>query len=365
MKFTTQAGDFLECLKAAHARCRGTSIEILRHILFEVEGQILTMTGHDMSASCEAYLDVDSPQGGSCAVPGDAIVRLVASLPKASHVTMERDGNQITLKSGKSRYKIPVLKSDDFPGALTCENGASIELSAEDVETLFGRTRQALDQKDARPFGQGLYLHMADGHLCTSGISLYHFARLQVVSKLPELVGVIIPLAAVDEIAKVCKAGGRLTVSERTIAAEANGRRFCSKLIEEKYPDYARLLPQLVSAYVDIDREETLAAVRRLTSIAEPTSVIDLSLGDGEIILSLSGIGEGIESVQCSCETKIDMLVSITAHRFIEMLEMPKGEVLQIHFTKGCMQIRIHDPSDPSFILVESTRIPRGYRAAA
>lgn len=367
MKFTTPAGDFLECLKSTHSRCKGTAIEILRHIRFDVEGQQLTMTGHDMSASCEAYLGVDDPRDGSCAVPGDAIVRLVGSLPRSAHITVELDGQQITVKSGKSRYKLPVLKAVDFPDALVCDGKATVELSAEDVETLFGRARQALDQKDARPFGQGLYLHTADGGLCTAGISLFHFARLKATAKFPELSGVIVPLAAVDEIAKLCKDGGYLTVSSNTIAVEAKGRRFCSKLIECEYPDYQRPLPKLVETYVDIDRAETLAAVRRLTSVSETNSVIDLSVGDGEIILSISGLtGEGIESVQCSSETKIgDVLVSIAAQRFIEMLEMPKGEVLQLHFTKGSMLVRIHDPSDPTFILVESTRIPKGYRAAA
>jgi DNA polymerase-3 subunit beta len=367
MKFTTAAGDFLECLKSAHARCRSSAVEILRHIRFDVKGQQLTMTGHDMSASCEAYLGVDAPEDGSCAVPGDAIVRLVGSLPREAHLTIELSGQQINVKSGKSRYKIPVLKSDDFPEALTCESRATVELSAKDVETLFGRTRQALDQKDSRPFGQGLYLHMADGGLCTSGISLFHFARLKATATMPELSGCIIPLAAVDEIAKVCKDGGHMTVSDRTIAVEANGRRFCSKLIDSEYPEYSRLLPQLVENYVDIDRVETLAAVRRLTSVSEANSVIDLTVGDHEIILSIAGLpGEGIESVQCSSETKIEnVLVSIAAQRFIEMLEMPTGEVLQLHFNKGSMLVRIHDPSDPTFILVESTRIPKGYRAAA
>lgn len=365
MKFTTPAGDFLECLKSVHARAKGNAVEILNHIRFDVEGAQLTMTGHDMAASCEAYLGVDDPTDGSCAVPADAIVRLIGSLPKGGHVVIERDGPLITVKSGRSRYKLPVLLSDNFPAALPCDNGETVHLSADDIETLFGRTRQALDPRDSRPFGQGLYLHFADGHLCASGISLYHFARLQVAAKLHKLAGVIVPLAAVDEIAKVCKAGGYLTVSDKTIAVEANGRRFCSKLIESKYPDYATRLPQIGATYVDIDRQETLSAVRRLSSIAESASCIDLTVGDGEIVLSLSGVGEGIETVQCSSEVKVDGFVSIAVERFVEMLEIPKGEVLQLHFTKGSMAVRIHDPSDPTLILVESTRIPKNYRAAA
>jgi DNA polymerase-3 subunit beta len=365
VKFTTPAGDFLECLRSVHGRAKGQTIEILKHIRFDVVGAQLTMTGHDMSASCEAYLGVDDPADGSCAVPAQAIVQLIGSLPKSGHVIVERDGLQITIKSGRSRYKLPILEAGNFPEALACDSDATVQLSAEDVETLFGRARQALDPRDSRPFGQGLYLHMADGHLCTSGISLYHFARVQVEPKLAKLTGVIVPLDAVDEIARLCKAGGYLTVSDRTIAVEANGRRFCSKLIEGRYPDYASRLPQLSTTYVDIDRAETLAAVRRLTSIAEAASVIDLTVGDGEIVLALSGMGEGIETVQCSSETKVDGFVSIAAQRFIEMLEIPRGEVLQLHFTKGSMAVRIHDPADATLILVESTRIPKSYRAAA
>lgn len=366
MKFTTPANDFLEALKIVQARCRGASIEILRHIRFDVAAQQLTMTGHDMNASCEAYLGVDDPEDGSCAVPGDAIVRLVGSLPKAAHLTIERVGQQIAIKSGKSRYKIPVLGIEGFPEALACDGGQAIELSGEQIGILFGRTRLALDPRDTRAFGQGLYLHMADGHLCTCGISLFHFARLQVDARISELAGVNIPLSAVDEIAKIGKDGGYLTVSERSVAIEAKGRRFCSKLIEEKYPsEYAKRLPGLAAAYVDVDREELLAAVRRLTSIAETASVIDMGIGDGEIVLSMSGLGEGIETVHCSFEGKVEGFVSIAAQRCIEMLEMPKGEVIQLHFTKGSMAVRIHDPSDPTFILVESTRIPKGHKVAA
>lgn len=366
MKFTTPAGDFLECLKSVASRAKsGSSIEILKHLRFDVEDAQLTMTGHDMSASCEAYLGVDDPADGSCAVPADAIVRLIGSLPKASHVTVERDGPQITVKSGRSRYKLPILRAEDFPEALACTSTASVELSADDVQALFGRSRQALDPRDARPFGQGLYLHMADGALCTSGISLFHFVRHRVAATMPELAGVIVPLAAVDEIAKIAKGGGHFSVSSNTIAVEANGRRFCSKLIEERYPDYDTRLPKIGETYADIDREEALAAVRRLTSIAMPDSTINVAVGEGEITLSLAGACEGVEIIQCSADVKIDATVSIAAQRFIELLEMPKGETLQVHFTKGSMAVRIHDPSDPTAIFVESTRIPQGYRAAA
>ena len=115
MKFTIPAGAFLDGLKSVQARAKSNSLDLLKHIRFDVVGSQLTLLGHDQSSSSEAYLDVEASKDGSCAVPGDAIVRLVSSLPRVAHIVIERDEHQITIKTGRSRYKLPILSADDFP----------------------------------------------------------------------------------------------------------------------------------------------------------------------------------------------------------------------------------------------------------
>lgn len=358
MKFTIEAATLLDGLKSIHARTKSNAqaAEILKHISFTVSGASLTLLGHDQSSSSEATLQVDSPSDGTCAVPSESIVRLIGSLPKEAHVTIEQDGTIITVKSGRSRYKIPVLVIDNFPGPLPCEDGVTVELSSDDVIQLFKRPLVALDPKDTRAWGQGVYLHAVDGILCSCAISLFHFARYSTVVRCPELSGVIVPAAAIEEISKL--GAGKLTISERSIAYEIDGRRYCSKLIDSKFPDYPRVLPSLSDNYVDIDRDEMLAAVRRLTSVAAPDSVIDLNFGDCEITASLSGICDGVETIQCSGQVKA--FLSVAAHKLVEMLEMPKGETLQFHTYGRKTAFRLHDPSETASIFVEATRIPKG-----
>ncbi len=364
MKLTTEAGKLLEALKAVAPRARGNSSEILRHIRFDVVGAELRLTAHDGSSSSEAILAVDADGDWTCAVPADAIVRLAGALPAPAHLEVILDGVAVTIKSGRSRYKLPIMRSDDFPAALTCANGTPVELTADDIERLFGRVREALDPRDSRPFGQGLYLHAVDGELCSSGISLFHFVRLSGKAPAPDLAGVIVPLPAIDEITRVCKSGGRITISERTIAAEAGALRYCSKLIEQKYPDYKRALPALRDSHISIFRLDALSAVRRLMSIADKDSVVNLSFGENEIAASLAGVGDGAEVIPCEGGAK-GTLLAIAAQRLVEMLEMPRGDALQLHITPGSMLVRIHDASDPTSIFVESTRIPKLSMVAA
>lgn len=364
MKLTTEAGKLLEALKAVAPRARGNSSEILRHIRFDVVGAELRLTAHDGSSSSEAILAVEADDDWTCAIPADAIVRLAGALPATAHLDVILDGVAVTVKSGRSRYKLQVMRSDDFPAALACTDGASLDLTADDIDRLFGRVREALDPRDSRPFGQGLYLHAVDGELCSSGISLFHFVRLSGRAPAPNVAGVIVPLPAIDEITKVCKAGGRITISERTIAAEAGALRYCSKLIDQKYPDYNRHLPKLCDSHVSVLRLDALAAVRRLTSIADKDSVIDLTFGQNEIEASISGLSSGREAIPCEGDATGTVL-SIAAHRLVEMLEMPRGETLQLHMTPGSMLVRILDVSDPTTIFVESTRKPKFAMVAA
>lgn len=364
MKFTIPAGIFLDGLKSVHSRAKGANVDILKHIRFEVSGSRLTLLGHDMSASSEAYLAVDTPTDGACAVPSDSIVKLIGSLQKDVHVVVERDDLQIIIKSGRSRYKLPVLEIKNFPPALTCENASSVDLDAEAIRQLFDRPHAAIDPKEDRAFCMGAYLHTADGVICSASTDGKHFIRYSSKSTLPDLIGVIVGASALEEIVRIGAAsGGKIIVSERTIAIETPNRRYCSKLIDARFPDYNRFVPALIGNYIEVDRAELSACFHRLASIASQDSQVYLDIGDGEIVLSVAGAGEGVETVQCSGEA-LKATVCASPAQFLDSMKMLNGETLQLHIAPGVTSFRIVDPFEPSAILAQSTQVPK-MRAAA
>lgn len=363
MKFTIPAGAFLDGLKSVQARAKANSLELLKHIRFDVVGPRLTLLGHDQSSSSQAFLEVDGAMDGVCAVPAESIVRLVGSLPKEAHLVIELDDRQVTIKSGRSRYKLPIMLADDFPGALPCEDGSSIDLDAKAVSQLFDRPRSALDPRDQRPFCMGAYLHTSDGHVCSAATDGKHFVRYSSELKMPDLIGVIVPTTALEEIVRLGGEGGKLTVSDRTIVFETASRRYCSKLIDTKYPDYHRGIPSLIESYVEADRLELLGCFQRLSSIAAHDSQLNFIIRKGEISLSIAGAGEGIETLRCSADVP-DALVCASAEQFMDAMKMLKGETVQLHIAPQATAFRIVDPSEPSALVAQSTQIPKLRMAA-
>lgn len=366
MKFTIQSGVLMDGLKSVHGRTttKGVDAVMLKHIRFEVAGSSLTLLGYDLSASSEAYLGVDSPVDGACAVPGDSIVKLIGSLPKEVHVVIELDDRQITIKAGRSRYKLPVLLSRDFPKALVCENASSVDLDADAIHQLFDRPKAAIDPREDRPFCMGAYVHSADGVICSAATDGKHFVRYASKASLPDLIGVVVSTAAMAEIVKL--GPGKLSVSDRTISLETPTRRYCSKLIEARFPDYTKFAPPLIDNYVEVDRAELSACFQRLASIAAMDSQIYFEIGAGEIVISVAGAGEGIETVRCSGEAT-SALVCGSVDQFLESMKMLDGEVLHLHVSPRATAtaFRITDPSEPTAILFQSTQVPRRRQDAA
>src|SRR5690606_26192140 len=71
-------------------------------------------------------------------------------------VTLEHDGNTLTVKSGRSRFKLPTLPVDDFPDLTAGEFAATFEA---DLSSVFGAVQFAVSTEETRYYLNGVYLH--------------------------------------------------------------------------------------------------------------------------------------------------------------------------------------------------------------
>lgn len=363
MKLTVQASTLLDGLRSVQARTKkqGSIIPILGHIRLAVDGDRFTVFAHDLDACCEATVAADIHDGGRCALPGDALVSLVAALPKETHLTIEADEKSATIKAGRSRYKLPSMPPAELPDALPCDDAETVELSDADVKQLFERPLSAMDKTTKRVQISGGWIHGHNGKLCVIGTDAIHMVCYATDVNPKGLPEAVVPAAAMVEIGKL--GAGKLSIGKNTVAYETNRCRFVSKLVDAQFPPARQAMPSLSPVYVDVDRAELLTAVSRLCTVAKSDSEIYLTFGDGEITASVSGEGDGSETVSSSGEAG-DEIVCISAVRLREILAMPKGEVIQLHLEKGRNVLRIADASEPSSIFVEWCRLPKKAQAA-
>lgn len=354
MKCTVNSTELLGELRAVQARAKIASLDILKHIRFEVTQDRVSLLGHDLDSSSETALDADDTEPGNCAIPCDPLIRLVGGLPKNATVVFDLDGRQVTIKSGRSRYKLPVMDAVDFPQALSAEGGIKVGVTAADLEQLLDRPRAALNPKDERLAFGGVYIHEEAGHLAGVGACGYNMMRFSTDIPVKNFAGVIVPRSSIDEMLKIGQ--GDMLITQRTISITSGVRTYCSKLIDAPFPEsYRKIIPPADGAHISVDRDWFMECLSRLLAVGDFSGVdlIDLSVGAKELTISTIGLADGAETIECDVEGAERKFFCIKTSQLLNGCKALKGDVLHVYVRGEMDPVLLFDPAEASAVNVQ------------
>jgi len=363
MKFTVAAGELLTALRGPCDRAKISQvIPILKHVRVSASDDRISLLGHDLDSSSEAVVAVEMAMAGECCIPAEPLERLIAGLPKAAHVVFEAADKIVHIRSGKSRYKLPTVGAIDMPEPLSAEGGFKFTASPEDLEQLFARPRDALNMQDKRPICNGMYIHGEAGKIASSGTSGYMLMRFSTEIEAGEFKGAIVSRRTADEILKFGL--GDITISGRIISITNGLRTYSSKLIDAVYPDVRRMITAPVSP-ITVDREYLIECVSRLKNIGDFSGdgAIDISAVNGELSISMTGMADGAEIMECDGAS--GQFICVWSAWFVDALKILRGESVELHIESETKPLRLIDPSEPSAINIVMSRASKNRKAVA
>jgi DNA polymerase-3 subunit beta len=332
------------------------NVPILQNVKIDAQGRnLLSLTATDLDTRCVSTCAAEISAPGATTVSADRLARLVDGLPKGAQVTFDLRGHDMHVICGRSNYKLPTMPATDFPEFSEINGATDLILKPAEAKRLFGETSAALPTNDTRVYLTGAFLTQRDdGHIMATATDGIRLVRLVLASetKLPR--GYIIPKPAMAEIVKLAAAGDvTIRCNDSLIEARAGTVVFTSKLVDATYPDLDRIIPPAASAFIEVDRDDFLAAFQRLEGLENEYSTINLRWTNGAsaIEMALTGDGSGSETVPCTCEAS-DGEIAFKPSVLGAMLDVPQGEVIQLHIRDTNGPMRIVDPSDPELTVV-------------
>ena len=118
MKLTIERGALLHALGHVQSVVeRRNTIPILSNVLLEAKGDRLGLTATDMELAIVEQVAAEIAAPGAVTVPAHTLYDIVRKLPEGSQVSLELsgDGQQTTIKAGRSRFSLQTLPKEDFP----------------------------------------------------------------------------------------------------------------------------------------------------------------------------------------------------------------------------------------------------------
>ena len=130
MKFSIKREIFLQPLSQVVGVVeRRQTLPVLANFLVQArEDGKLSITGTDMEVELIANVDAAVQRQGEITVPARKLLDIVRMLPDGVEITVNLDGDKLTVSSGRSRYTLATLPATDFPATDQFETIETVDI---------------------------------------------------------------------------------------------------------------------------------------------------------------------------------------------------------------------------------------------
>lgn len=291
MKFTAAREALLKPLQAVIGVVeRRQTMPILANVLLVAKDGNVAVTATDLEVELVANAEVEVESAGEVTVPGRKLLDICRALPEEASLSIVLSGEKLAIKSGRSKFSLTTLPAADFPTIEDINAGQTIGLPQATLCKLFDKTHFSMAQQDVRYYLNGLLVETDGKHLRAVATDGHRLALCQVElggKKMPEQ-QVIVPRKGVLELQRLMSGEGDvdLQLGSNHIRIELEGIRFTSKLIDGRFPEYERVIPQDTSNELSADRDLLKGALQRTAILSnEKYRGIRLIIRDSGMVL--------------------------------------------------------------------------------
>lgn len=307
------------------------TIPILGNVLLSVEDGQFSARATDLDIEIATSMPVLDALPGSTTVNA----KMLADIAKkaASDVSLELDGDTLTVKSGRSRFRLQTLPVDDFPSFAA--GGFDVEFDV-DLAALVAPTQFAISTEETRYYLNGVFLHTAEGRLTAVATDGHRLSR-HYGDPRDHFEGAILPRKLVSILPK---GNVRVSLSSTKVRVHtSNGAdgdtTITSKLIDGTFPDYQRVIPTGNDKIVLADRKALATAVERVSTVAtERGRAVKLEIAPGQIVLSVRGDAEATDAVEANYSGE-PIEIGFNAAYLTELLGNLTGDTVRIALNDG------------------------------
>lgn len=343
---------------------RRNTIPILSNVLMKAEDGVLTMSSTDMDLEINESVAANVGVAGATTAPAHTFHDIVRKLPDGSDVEIElnAEGTQMTVRAGRSQFKLSCLPVADFPEISAGELPHNFALPASDLRALIDRTKFAMSTEETRYYLNGIYVHEADNDgvkvlraVSTDGHRLARF-EMPLPEGASSMPGVIVPRKTVGEIRKLIEDAAdliQISLSENKIRFSFDHVVLTSKLIDGTFPDYQRVIPQGNDKIVEVDPKIFTKAIDRVSTISDGKSrALKIALNGKHMTLSASSAESGSATEEMEVNGDTDIEIGFNAKYLLDITSQIEGEGCRLTLADSASPTIIQDNSDPSALYV-------------
>jgi DNA polymerase-3 subunit beta len=326
-------------------------IPVLSGLLVQASGAGLTLSCFDYEVSARVAIPAEVEDPGTALVPGRLLAEITRSLPPRL-VEVSSEVDMVRLTCGSAEFELVALPVEEYPGlpeppapAGTVDGGVLAAAAAQVVPSA--------SRDDTLPMLTGVCLDI-DGRAMTLAATDRYRLAVRTVDWTPAVPGLraaaLVPARTLADVARTMAPGKPVTIAfsapaepsaatagaspagaspagaspaggppaggspargaaqadprpaDGMISFEGGGRRLTARLIGGDFIRYQSRFPAEFGCRAELPAEQFMAAVRRVSLVADRASPVRLAFGAGEVVIEAhtDGRARAAESVRAA-----------------------------------------------------------------
>jgi len=338
---------------------RRNTLPILSNVLLQCENGGLTCLATDLELEVAAQAQT-GPAGEAVTLTTSArkLYDIVRALPDEAAVSLDLKDGRLTLRSGRSRFTLQTLDAGTFPRMPELSD-TSVELRMPQgaLRELLRLTQYAMAQQDIRYYLNGLLLDQAGDVLrlvATDGHRLaYSEGRAEGAAE-GSASSTILPRKLVQELSRLLGDGDELVtlrIGTQQVRASFGDIRIASKVIDGKFPDYNRVIPQDQPRRVDVGRSPLLDALRRAEILSnDKFRSVRLVLDEDRLAVSCTNSEQEEAAEELEVEYRGEALdIGFNVQYLLEALSTLSSETVTLNLKDQNSSCLLTDRDNPGY----------------
>ena len=248
--------------------------QITSHIYLEAINDTVTLKATDG----EIGLTINSnnmiiEQEGLFTANGKKFLEIIRIL-KNEEISLELFENHLTIKQHKSKFKLPTFNPKNYPLFPKIENKPQINLDSINLIKGFKKVSSAIDNNNPKFELNGALLDIQNSETKLVGTDTRRLSLFSLQTTNSETFSLIIPKKAILEIQKLFMDQISIYYDETNLIIQNQNYYFFSRLINGKYPDYARIIPKETHININLPKKEMLESIKMITTISQKIKII-------------------------------------------------------------------------------------------
>ncbi len=324
-------------------------LPILEDFLFELNGNVLTLTGGDMETMIKVDMDIqreltddnNAEASGRICIPSKILLEYLKNLPEQPvHFTINSSDNSVEISSNTGKYKIGGEKADEYPKEPQPNDATSFNLPSGALAQAINKTLFATSTDTLRPAMTGVFFELATDNITFVATDAHRLVKLTRTDiNCPEAGGIIVPRKPLQQLRNIIPSDNStldISYNATHLFVRTPRVRLSCRLIEGKFPPYKAVIPADNPFSLVIDRQDLISCLRRVSIFAnKSTSQVVFDIVGNTVSISAQDIDfsyEGKEQLNCQY-TGDDMKIAFNAKLLIEMLGNMDGEEVKLELS--------------------------------